>query len=252
MKIPNFNKYAQKITSLFIRTKRDLQSLYLVNTMMILSIWKNIVSTIKEIVYPPNYVRIHIEGNIASGKTTLIKSLAESFPAWTFVPEPVSEWVSLLKKVQDHPGQHEFVLQTTIADHYRQTYQRLTCTDKHAIIERSSFAGLNVFALNYLQHGLLSQEEFDYLRMDIERSSIKFNGCIFIDTPPHVCLERGRKRGRNCENKMDQNYLIQLDNLYKKALEKLEAEGIAVCIIDGQESEKQVKRKAMDFIQKLI
>jgi hypothetical protein len=43
----------------------------------------------------PKYVCLSIEGNIGSGKSTILNKLKDAHPEWNFVDEPVGEWMTL-------------------------------------------------------------------------------------------------------------------------------------------------------------
>lgn len=187
---------------------------------------------------------VSIEGNIGSGKTTIIEKMKEQFGPdnFIFVKEPVDQWEqirdstdgdSILKKFYADQKKHAFSFQV-LAYSTRLALLRKTIrenpTAKVIVCERSLDADRNIFAKMLRDSGLMSDIEFqiyDHLfseyseRGDLNNSSqtptrspslLEYNqhnldGVIYIDASPDICSQRIKKRSRDGESKIPVEYL---------------------------------------------
>jgi Deoxynucleoside kinases len=187
---------------------------------------------------------INIEGNIGSGKSTLISKLKECLPAdiYIFVPEPVNIWTS----ITDTNGEN--ILQKFYKDqeHYAFPFQMMAYIsrlhiirqtiknnpNKILIVERSCFTDRYVFAKMLYDTGKIEQICYTiYLMWFAEFfDGIEFMKTIFVNTAPQICLERIKKRNRCGENNIDLLYLekchqYHVDWLCESNVVKLELDG---------------------------
>ncbi len=154
-------------------------------------------------------VLISIEGNIGSGKSTLVKKIREKFPHVVIVDEPVEEWAS----ITDSNGVG--ILERYYSDQKRWAFafqmmafitraKRLINIDKNAIVitERSVFTDREIFAKMLFDAGKIEDIEYSiYLKWFDELSKgIKVDQIIYMNTPPEVCCDRVISRGRKGES----------------------------------------------------
>ena len=175
-----------------------------------------------------------VEGNIGSGKTTLIgqlKSLKFNKPH-IVVFEQVDEWSSL----KDNQGQdilslfykdkqkYSYIFQSYVLfSRLHHLLETIKNNPNHIIIcERCHLTDLYVFAKSLHDLKDLSDIEWTVYNMWHQKLrdmlDIKLTGCIFVNTSPEVCLSRLNKRNRKGENGIPLDYL---ELLHKKHCEWL-------------------------------
>jgi len=171
---------------------------------------------------------ISIEGNIGSGKSSVIKELKKKYKQFYYLEEPVDIWTN----VKDDNG--KTILDLFYEDNTRWAYtfqnlayitrvqQILAVKDKYDVIitERSIFTDRNVFANSLEKDGHINQIEkglydnwFEFLKKDI-----KVNGYIYIKADPKTSLERIRKRNRQGEENITLEYLEKLHKAHNEWL----------------------------------
>jgi len=158
---------------------------------------------------------ILFEGNIAAGKSTVGRRLAES-GLFDFIEEPVGSWqkdfaanlLDLFYKVTTRAKTWTEVLAMT--DH------------QNVVLERSIYCDRYVFAKNCYRSGLMSEVEWQlYSRM---WDWLEENWCtepdkiVYLRTPAEVCHERIVERGRKEETKIPLDYLRSLEELHDEWL----------------------------------
>ena len=161
-----------------------------------------------------------IEGNIGSGKSTIIERLKEQNTKWYFLPEPVDIWntitdssgVTILEKYYLDKKRYSFSFQMmayiTRLSQIRQAIKNLP-EDTNIITERCLYTDLNVFAKMLYDSGLIEEIEYSiYLKWFHEFIDFKLTGLIYIKTTPDVCLDRIRSRNRKGEENIPISYLI--------------------------------------------
>ncbi len=171
---------------------------------------------------------ISIEGNIGSGKSSVIKELKKKYKQFYYLEEPVDSWTS----VKDDNG--KTILDLFYGDNTRWAYtfqnlayitrvkQILAIKDKYEyiVMERSIFTDRNVFAkimeqdghINKIEKGLYDQW-FEFLKKDV-----KVDGYIYIKADPKTSLERIRKRNRQGEENITLEYLEKLHKAHNEWL----------------------------------
>ena len=186
---------------------------------------------------------ILLEGNIAAGKSTLGRSIAED-NRMAFIEEPVSSWQNdfeenLLDMFYKDSKRWSFTFQLAAFVTRAKTWTEvLEMTDHtNVVLERSIYADRFIFAKNCYESGLLSKTEYQlYCRMWDwleERWASSPDKIIYLRTPAEICYERLLKRGRAEEkdNQVPLEYLQSLEVLHDEWL----LGSPLVIVIDGSE-----------------
>ena len=166
---------------------------------------------------------ISIEGNIGSGKSTVMKFIRERFTndnRVAFVAEPVDIW----REIKDEKGvdllTNFYKDQEKFSFHFQMAayISRIASIRKAArnplitliVVERSIFTDKNVFAKMLYDDGKISELEYNiYLKWFDEFSTlINHSINIYIKTTPKVAFERVKKRGREGET-IPLEYLVK-------------------------------------------
>lgn len=172
-------------------------------------------------------VILSIEGNIGSGKSTIIEYLKNNYKNNNiiFLPEPVEQWEnikdkndnSILQKFYSNQKKYSFAFQM-MAYISRLNLLRDTIKNnpsKIIITERSLFTDKYVFAKMLYDSENMEDVEFQIYNnwfnsfLDIAPIS----KMIYLKTDPKVSFERIAKRNRNGEDKIPFDY-IENCNLY--------------------------------------
>ena len=177
---------------------------------------------------------ISIEGNIGSGKSTILKYLRDNLNLSddnykiVFVDEPVSSWENIkdsrgknmIEKYYENPQKYSFPFQimafTTRLIYLKNAINNALLneeTNKKIIIitERSLHTDCYVFAELLKKQGNIEDVCFQiYMQLFQEFSSnYLVNTLIYVDTIPEICHDRIKQRSRIGEEIISLDYLIQ-------------------------------------------
>jgi len=205
-----------------------------------------------------------IEGNIGSGKTTLIKYLQQLNENIILIEEPLSEWQNIAgenllekKNIDMERWGYSFevyVLITKINNLIKasESYEN----NKIILIERCILSDKAFFDVNVKNGKCNSMENamFNNLYNFLcENVYPKLEGVIFLDTPVDECLKRMKTRGRKEEEKIDKDYLNTLNDTFCEILQKVNC---PILHVDGKYDVKngyeETCEKILNFMQKCI
>ena len=209
---------------------------------IILKMNLNIILFLNIIVKKKNMI-ISIDGNIGSGKSTLIKFLTKQFPDFKLIPEPVEDWL----KATDKNGKS--ILELFYGDKSRWGYtfqnfayitrvkkllQILEETNKKTILitERSILTDKYIFAKMLYESGDMTELEWKMYNtwFDVLLSKVTVDAVIYVNTKPEKCKKRITKRARVGEENISIDYLNNLDKYHT---EWLSSDTIPILTIDG-------------------
>ena len=169
---------------------------------------------------------ITIEGNIGSGKSTIINYLRNlKTDNIVFVDEPVSEWLNIkdnngknaLEVFYEDQKENSFWFQVlayiTRLRNLLKTIEENT--DKIIICERSIYTDKYVFAKMLYECGNLSEMEWKTYSywFDTFKDKTELDLILYVNTDPDECFNRIIKRNRPEEvNKISKEYLTKCHN----------------------------------------
>jgi len=207
-------------------------------------------------------MQIFIEGNIGSGKTTLIKYLKDNLNI-SVLPEPVDDW----KKTVDKEGKnilHYFYKDTKRWSYTFQMNAFITRAqiiqannDKDFIMERSVYSDKYCFAINCYENGLLNNIEWNlynsWHKWLTDSLSLGGDAYIYLRTSPEVAYKRIKKRSRDEEMNIPFKYIKEIHDRHDKWLYKRSDN---ILVIDGNvenspERLENFKEQIKSFIKKL-
>ena len=170
---------------------------------------------------------ISIEGNIGSGKSTIIQLWKNGIQAidgleLVILQEPVNLWTemhgshpSILESLNTDPNRWAMTFQhyafATMLEQYRSAQSH---DDKIVIFERSIFSSRNVFAEVLHDNGYMNDLEWKIYTQwfDMFSSEVAMDGFIYLHTSPNVCMERIELRDRLEEKSLTScDYLMDLE-----------------------------------------
>ncbi|WIA10907.1 hypothetical protein OEZ85_011072 [Tetradesmus obliquus] len=160
-------------------------------------------------------MRISIEGNIASSKSSLLQLLHEK-GGYAVFPEPVHEWGEWLQLFYQDTKRWAFGFQMKVLSSFVRDYGASTA--QSIVVERSMLSVRHVFGQLLFNQNLLAQKEWDLFRSVADMFTWEPDAIIYIACPPEVCLERMRARARPAEAHVTLEYLHKIDFMYTHML----------------------------------
>lgn len=210
---------------------------------------------------------ICIEGNIGSGKSTLIKSLEGS--GYEVHPEPVRErWGQFLPILYNDPARWGMCFQMEVLDWFHSLKEEFK--SKHAgisahddqsagggkkliIVERSPQSAFEIFTVNLHDCGLLTDWEKSLLLRFYHLTRWRPAKLFYLRTPPAICCERIRQRSRTGEEQVDEELLKSLHQKHEELFMGPENELKVpenVVVIDGTDDRAVVQQKLLEELEK--
>lgn len=216
---------------------------------------------------------IYVEGNIGTGKTTLLEILKTYFPNKnnTVIYEPVDQWklvkdengVNLLDKFYSNIQKWSFAFQMNsfISRIHRVMEQR---KDDNTVnfVERSIFTDKYCFAENCYESGMMDKIEYDIYCRWHEWLQTAFdvapNAYIYLKTDPKISSERITKRSRDEEGGIPIEYLTTLHEKHNKWMDRERERGVPVLELDlsvdydkNPEYKLELIKQIKEFIESL-
>lgn len=192
-------------------------------------------------------MRISVEGNIGSGKSTVMRALVWKLGVKTHL-EPVEKWTKLLERFYDNPKEASMDLQVRVMLDFASI---VDSDDEVHIVERSPSASLHVFGSISRDKEWISDSQWETLDFMKKTVGWDADAVIFVDTPPELCAERITKRsGDNHPTEpKDLIYIQEVASKYAEMIEKTECE---VVVIDGTKSAEDVLSDVVSSIRRLV
>jgi len=204
---------------------------------------------------------IAVEGNIGSGKSTVLTHLAKS-PLCDVIAEPIENWTNL-------KGHN--ILAMFYDDRHRwgfafQAYAQMTLAKLHAqptnslvkIMERSIYSARYCFVENLYQRKILQDAEYEILnywfQMLISNDLCHLDLIIYLRATPETCLERIQARHRSEEGIIDLDYLRTLHECHEEWLMKPNCTNLLppVLIVDANQTKERVYTDANTYVENLV
>lgn len=173
---------------------------------------------------------ISIEGNIGSGKSTILKIIRESFPQLAILDEPLAEWqkvgekgnINLLGLYYDQPERWGFTFQiyAFMSRLNKWTeYSRMTGRGVR-ISERSLLSDRYIFAAIMRDTQILDEAEHSvylhfYDHLVAMNSIIDLSGVIYVQCAPEICEKRIKTRSREGEDTIPLDYLQRIHDKHE-------------------------------------
>lgn len=190
------------------------------------------------------YNFITIEGNIGAGKTTLAKILAKKLNARLVLEEFADN--PFLPKFYESPDQYAFPLELFfMAERYKQLKDLLHTNDlfQTATISDYLFTKCLLFAKVNLptEEFRLYQKLFDIIHQQLLHPDI----LIYLHAPVKKLQENIRKRNREYEQSIGDDYLFNLQETYTSYIKQ---HNIKTLFIDASNADFLGNEKHVDII----
>ena len=183
----------------------------------------------------PIFKIVSIDGNIGSGKSTILthlKTVYQNNPNVIFLAEPVDEWnticdkngKTILRKFYEDQNKYAFsfqmmayisrlaLMQTKIQEitNYHQLQTDLDDKQNHCyyiFTERSLHTDREIFAKMLFDQGMIEEINYQIYQKWFDHFAYSPDIYIYISTDPNICLERISKRARDGEDTISLDYL---------------------------------------------
>ncbi len=177
---------------------------------------------------------ISIEGNIGSGKSTVVHNLEQKLKNnqdYVFLREPVDIWQSIkdqygktiLEKFYENQEKYSFAFQvmayaTRTAILQEAIRKNPQC--KYVLCERSLEADNRIFAKMLFDDNKMEKVEYEIYEYfyKTRKQDMNLDAVIYIDADAETCLERIKKRSRNGETNISLEYLQNCKDYHDKWL----------------------------------
>jgi len=164
---------------------------------------------------------VSLEGNIGAGKTTFLTALAEQYPNYHIVLEPIAEWTkkygesSILELFYADKARWAFTFQISVLQTLADSVRKVIAFDKTVVItERSALTSRIIFAQMLKDEGFITELEWSIYLRAFDEWALPLSGIIYLDTNPETSADRILKRGRPGET-VSQEYLKDLDHRHQ-------------------------------------
>jgi len=200
------------------------------------------------------YKIVSIEGNIGSGKSTILEKLREHYKDSSnvvFLKEPVDDWEkikdnqgnTMLKKFYADQDKYSFAFQMMAyisrLKILRDTIKTITAknNNEHYVIitERSLYTDKHVFAKMLHDQGKIEDVCYQiYLNwFDEFAKDFPINYTVYVKTDPKNCYNRIHKRAREGEEVIPLAYLQDCHNYHEEFLDEKTGISSKKLYIDG-------------------
>ena len=165
-----------------------------------------------------------LEGNVGAGKSTVLNHLKQEFPDdLTTVPEPVALWEEsgLLAEMYDgrlSRATFQFVALITKMSSLLDAIR--SCKTNVILVERSPYSDLDIFAEGTLEQADLIAYKLAHKQLikefEREAGDAKKTFVFLENLTISQLIGRIRKRNRNGESRVDEDFLRMLDARHRR------------------------------------
>jgi deoxyguanosine kinase len=176
------------------------------------------------------YNYVVIEGNIGAGKTSLVKKLGADYNA-RLILERFAE-NPFLPKFYEEPERFSFPVELSfLADRYHQLKEELSNRDifSSLLIADYYFSKSLIFARNTLKDDEynLYRQLFDIIHQQLPVPDLY----VYLHLPVDRLMINIKNRGREYEQRIDESYLLKIQNGYFDYIKS--RENMKILLIDG-------------------
>lgn len=168
---------------------------------------------------------VNIDGNIGSGKTSVLKYLERQGYPVLYEPFEKNEFLPLYYK---DLKRYAYSVQTYFLSLRKKQYNTAALIDEPVVfVERTVYTDRFIFAKMLADDGVMSDVEWKAYcsHWDICKTHIP-DLSIVMSVTPKTCLERIKKRDREMETTVPLEYLEKLDAYYRDNYKDLGIVGI--------------------------
>jgi deoxyadenosine/deoxycytidine kinase len=201
---------------------------------------------------------ISIDGNIGSGKTSLLKLLQSHIEKeglediFSINKEDIKSWTNegWTELYYNNINRYSLGFQLRVLMSQHEIFKKIQKNKKKFnIIERSPLTNDYVFGKTLLNDGNLHKLEYDISNTIRKEFGWKPTTVIYIHTPAEICLERIIRRDRNSESSIPLNYLRHIENAHLNYIKNILPEyDIKSHTLDGSKDIQTVLNQCLQYL----
>jgi len=183
---------------------------------------------------------IGISGNIGAGKTTFCEKLRKS--GFNIYGEPV-ENNPFLDKFYNDPKQFAFIMQIFMLTKRYEAVKAIIKNGKKGIQDRTIYED-RIFVSVLYDKNIIDEDHkktYENLFSLLSEHIIFPDFLIYLNTEPKTCLERIKKRDRECEKPIELSYLESLHESYEKFIKDI-SKKIPVFILNEKSQNEDIQK----------
>ncbi len=162
--------------------------------------------------------KISLIGSIGAGKTTLLELYSNTIDPIATAYEPFLNNLDNYYNGNISAFEFQLYVITKLCERNR-TYNK-----KDVLMERNLEDAVEIFTNVLTENKKITTQQrliiYSLFQSTIDKK-LKSNYFIYLRTDPQVCLERIKRRGRECETGITLEYLTQLHEHYERYTEEL-------------------------------
>ena len=205
-----------------------------------------------------------IDGNIGSGKSTVISFLKEHYKnskKIIFLEEPVNVWISIkdsnnkniIENFYENKDKYSFSFQMLCYITRLKNISDTINSNTNCIIisERSIYTDKLVFAKMLYDSNFINSLDYQiYLYFFDFFVNFKINNLFYLKTSSQFCLDRIKKRSRSGEETISLDYLISCNSYHENMITDTFFENLV--IIDGNNNIENVASSFISIINNYL
>jgi deoxyadenosine/deoxycytidine kinase len=180
-------------------------------------------------------MRICVEGNIGSGKSTALRALAGLVDAENVVQEPLGAWGTLLDKYYADPAEWGLTFNLRVLHSFCRVARGTGA--KPVVVERSPMACRHVFGQLLYNDGILPPAAWELFKDYCDELGWVPDAFVYVDTPVDMCMRRVKARGRSCEQGLSEEYLKRIEFAYENMFRFVD---VPMVRVDGSKTPAEV------------
>jgi len=249
-----------------------LNLLFTIGYYIIISLLVLMVFTLPSILKPIEPTLISIDGNIGSGKSTLIEFLKKKCKDntnITFLEEPVNQWINttdnnnknVLQMFYEDKNRWSYIFQnfafitraTILLKAIKMNSTNLLSKKKVIISERSVETDKYVFAKMLNDDNHMNNLEYTIYKTwyDTLFPEIKVKNVIYVRTFPETAYNRMTNRKRKEESSVPKSYIQMVHKYHDEWLTNNES-GYNICYLDGNKDMDDYDNIMNDHYEKIL
>lgn len=193
---------------------------------------------------------ITIDGNIGSGKTTILEILQKKYNQMISL-EPLSEWESYLNDIyKNNVGYFNFQLKIFLDRAFIQSKSnQIIFMERSPKFTRSTFIEVYKDKFSTQEYNII-QHLYDNADHQYNKTIIEPVMYIYIQTNPDICYERIKQRNRECELNIDKELIDKLHIKHEEYYDKIFKQGLSTYMINSDNmSVEEIAENIMNHIQ---
>tara|TARA_X000000368_G_scaffold401161_1_gene373768 strand:+ start:106 stop:702 length:597 start_codon:yes stop_codon:yes gene_type:complete len=193
---------------------------------------------------------ITIDGNIGSGKTTILETLQKKFNQMISL-EPVTEWKPYLNDIyKNNVGYFNFQLKVFLDRAFIQSKSnQIIFMERSPKFTRATFVEVYKDKFTTQEYNII-QHLYDNVDHQYNKTIIEPSIYIYIQTNPDICYKRIQERNRESESTINKDLIDKLHIKHEEYYDKIFKQGLSTYMINSDNlTPDEIAENIMNYIQ---